>query len=523
MRNLRRIVQIFFLLLFIFLIIQTEYKGSSTINYPVKKFLDLDPLIPLTSILAARGLPSGLPKALFWSLLVVGITLLFGRLFCGWICPMGTVHHAIGWLKKRKVSQAIEAGKYTSGQRWKYLLLIGLLISSLFTLQIIGLLDPLCLLIRSTAISVNPAVNYLIRGAFDALYYTEQSWITIWSEAIYNFLKDFYLSFNQPHFRQALIIGLIFLSVLLLNLKKSRFWCRYICPLGALLGLLSGISLLRLRVNKDKCTRCNLCQATCPGAFEGEKELRWRATECTVCWNCISDCPQKAIEVTFPGFKKKEEPYIDLSRRKLITAGVTGLAGVGLFKVGSEYKSMSHTLIRPPGALEEKEFLNRCIRCGECMKVCLTNVIQPSLFEAGLEGLWTPILAQPHSYCEYYCTLCGQVCPTGAIKRLSPEEKAQVKIGTAFIDEGRCIPYALGMDCVMCEEVCPTPKKAIFFVEREMVNYKEEWVKVRRPQINPELCVGCGICSYKCPVAHRPAIYVQNTGQTRQPESKMLL
>lgn len=522
MRNLRRIVQIFFLLLFIVLIIQTEYKGSSTINYPVKKFLDLDPLIPLTSILAAHGIPSGLPKALFWSLLTVALTLLFGRLFCGWVCPMGTVHHAVGWLKKRKVKEAIEAGRYSPAQRWKYLILVGLLVSSLFTLQIIGLLDPLCLLIRSTAISINPAINYLIRGLFDTLYYTEQSWITVWSESIYNVLKDYYLSFNQPHFRQSLVIGLIFLSILLLNLRKNRFWCRYICPLGALLGLFSGISLLRLRVN-DKCTKCHLCQVNCPGAFEGEKELQWRASECTICWNCISECPQKAIEIAFPGLKKRKEPYIDLSRRRLITTGAVGLAGAGLFKVGSEYKIMSPNLIRPPGALPEKEFLNRCVRCGECMKVCLTNAIHPSLFEAGLEGLWTPILIPPYSYCEYYCTLCGQVCPTGAIKRLSPEEKANIKIGTAFIDKGRCIPYAIGLSCVMCEEVCPLPKKAIFFVERETVNHKGKKVLVKQPQVDPDLCIGCGICSYKCPVAHRPAIYVQNTGQTRQPESQMLL
>jgi ferredoxin len=171
----------------------------------------------------------------------------------------------------------------------------------------------------------------------------------------------------------------------------------------------------------------------------------------------------------------------------------------------------------------EKEFLRRCVKCGECMKVCLTNGLQPTLWEAGAEGIWSPMLVPRIGYCEYRCTLCGQVCPTGAIRRLSPEEKAGVRIGLAMIDPGRCLPYAHARSCIVCEEVCPTPKKAIWFETTAVKDRDGRTLSVKQPHVDLSLCIGCGICEAKCPVLGRPAITVSSVGESRSRDNQLLL
>jgi formate hydrogenlyase subunit 6/NADH:ubiquinone oxidoreductase subunit I len=157
------------------------------------------------------------------------------------------------------------------------------------------------------------------------------------------------------------------------------------------------------------------------------------------------------------------------------------------------------------------------------MKVCITGGLQPTLMEAGLEGIWSPVLVPKIGYCEYRCTLCGQVCPTGAIKRLTVEEKAKVSIGTAMIDKGCCLPYAHSTPCIVCEEVCPTGKKAIWLEEVKVKDADGNMVTVKQPHVDLKTCIGCGICETKCPVIDRPAIYVTSIGETRSKTNKLLL
>ncbi len=180
-------------------------------------------------------------------------------------------------------------------------------------------------------------------------------------------------------------------------------------------------------------------------------------------------------------------------------------------------------MIRPPGSLPEREFLKRCVKCGECVKVCITNGLQPTLLEAGIEGIWSPVLVPRIGYCEYRCTLCGQVCPTGAIKKLVLNEKMKVRIGLAMIDKGRCLPHAHGIPCIVCEEVCPTSKKAIWFEEARSTDRQGKETIVKLPRVDLSLCVGCGICEAQCPVVDRPAIYVTNIGESRSKENQLLL
>ena len=513
MKHARRISQGLFLLLFLFLFLQTESKGLDELGYPVKMFLDFDPLIFITTLLASHTVE----KAFFFSLSLILITLLLGRVFCGWVCPLGTLNNMIGSFRRRGRRE-----KRAEWYRVKYLLLFFLIATSVFGIQLAGIVDPLSLLIRSLSISINPLFNYGTNSFFNSIYNLDAKPLSAVSEPIYAFLKKTVLAFQQPSFLQATFIGIIFLFILGLNLRENRFWCRYLCPLGALLGMLSRFSLLKRSVSEG-CTSCGVCDSVCQGnAFPHEKE-DWKDSECLYCWNCDDICPQNAVSFGFSG--RKKTAAMDLGRRRVLTSLAAGVVSVPLLRAASHARPgyANPSLVRPPGSLPEKEFLTRCVKCGECMKVCITNGLQPTLFEAGLEGIWSPVLVPRLGYCEYRCTLCGQVCPTGAIKRLSLEEKAKVKIGIAMIDKGRCLPWTHATPCIVCEEVCPTPKKAIWLEEAKVKDRSGKELVVKQPRVDLELCIGCGICEAKCPVGSRAAIYVTSIGESRSKENQLLL
>jgi ferredoxin len=411
--------------------------------------------------------------------------------------------------------------RYHPAQRVKYGILVGALFAAALGLQWIGLLDPIALTIRSFALSLGPLGEWAVRGFFDGLYRLDWSSISDVSEAAYDLLRRSVLSFREPVFRQADLIGLLALAVLSLNLYRPRFWCRFVCPLGALLGATARFSALRLS-HAGECDRCGRCAARCPGGADPAEASagKWRPAECYVCGNCTSTCA-KGLRFSFhaPPLIGKSTPVagLDVGRRTLLTGAVTGVIAAPLIRLPRIKQLPEPLLIRPPGALAENDFLTRCIRCGECMKVCLTAGLQPSLWEAGAEGLWTPVLIPRMGYCEYNCTLCGQVCPTGAITKLSLFAKHSLKIGTAFIDPGRCIPLTYGLDCLVCEEHCPTSPKAIEMVEVEVVAIGGARKRVRRPVIDPKRCVGCGVCEARCPVRDLPAIRVSSLGESRTP------
>jgi polyferredoxin/formate hydrogenlyase subunit 6/NADH:ubiquinone oxidoreductase subunit I len=521
MRKYRIFSQVIFLLLFIFLFLKTTYDKNNLIAYPVKAFLDLDPFIFLSTLFSLHGVLLLLPPAILLSFLTILVTILLGRIFCGWVCPLGTLNQWTGSLKNNSRLENRNSKLFFS-YRFKYYLLIFLLTASIFTLQLSGIFDPLSLLIRSFSVAVFPAFHYVINSVFDAFYALDLTWLNSALDRIFSVLRDSVLFLSQPTYVQSFFIALIFLAVLILNLYQRRFFCRYLCPLGACLGIFSSLSPVRIDI-QDTCNRCGSCLHDCQGGLNVEREMGWRKSECLLCGSCIASCPERAIKIRFSKKYLHNIQLPDMRKRAVLISVVSGIVAVPLLRISPGGKVPNPELIRPPGALEEEEFRKRCIKCGECLKVCLTNGLQPTLFEAGLEGIWSPRLVSQIGYCAYNCTLCGQVCPTGAIRKLSAGEKAKIKIGLAFIDQGRCLPYAFGRSCIVCEEHCPTPQKAIWFNEKEIVNRVGERNKVKQPMVDPELCIGCGICEFKCPVKDKPAIRVTSAGETRSKMNQPLL
>jgi ferredoxin len=293
----------------------------------------------------------------------------------------------------------------------------------------------------------------------------------------------------------------LFALIVVLEKLERRFWCRALCPLGALYGLFSRFSLLRRRP-AGLCPDCGDCLTICKkGAFTSGEPVRHLSYECQLCLHCLNYCPEGRVSFTWRS-KARRAP-LDLGRRQAVTALALGVTAVPLVRLGY--------LIRPPGAQNEGELLSRCVRCGECLKVCLTNGLQPVLWEAGLEGLYTPRLAPRLGYCSYSCNLCGQVCPTGAIPKLPLTVKQATVLGTAFINRSRCIPYTEGTDCLVCEEHCPVSPKAITFLDQEVTSLQGERVKVKLPVVISDRCIGCGHCENVCPGGGAAAIRVKRS------------
>ena len=534
--KLRTISQLVFFLFFLLLLLRTEFRGSLTsssaeirLPYPVSLFFQLDPLVAISNALASHALYRGL----LWSLVVLLPTMFLGRFFCGWICPLGSIHHFFSSLRseRKRGKQLIASNRYKNWQTAKYYLLIVGLAASLFGTGIVGWLDPFSLLVRSLGLSVLPATNYGLRAFLVMLEHSPYAFVQTLGSALHFILGLLLLSFKQPYFRFGLWLGIIFVFLVALNFRVTRFWCRALCPLGALLGIISRWSVLGMVKNAEHCKDCNRCLLRCQGGDDPIGGVSWHQPECHLCLNCVEECPEHSLR--FEWFPQQKVAATNLQRRKVLTSLAAGVALIPLARSTPGFAAeRNERLLRPPGALDEKFFLSRCIRCGECMKVCPSNALHPAVSEAGLEGLWTPILVPRMGYCETSCVLCSQVCPTGAIWEINAKEKGWsvngstdklVRLGTAFYDRGRCLPWAMATECIVCEEWCPTSPKAIYLRPTEVIDAAGNAKEVKQPYLDPARCVGCGACEYACPVQDRPAVYVTSVGESRSRTNQILL
>jgi len=298
---LRRLTQTVFLLLFIYLFYRTAYHQDNTTGGPVGFFFNLDPLIMLTVWIGGHAVAS----SLFLSLITLVATLIFGRWFCGWVCPFGALNNLFTSMRGAKRKDLLKTATYSVRQKTKYYIVVIVLVGSFFGANMAGWLDPFSFLYRSFATAVFPAVNAGIQGLFDWLYRVNPIGINALSEPVYRGFRHYFLTIAQPHYFWGMMFGVLFGIVIALNFFRARFWCRYICPLGGLLGIVGKNPILQLSVDADKCKDCMECVLDCQGGAEPQSNETWKPAECLYCWNCHSVCPTKAISFNFkaPGVK----------------------------------------------------------------------------------------------------------------------------------------------------------------------------------------------------------------------------
>jgi polyferredoxin len=542
----RRAVQVGSFGLFAWFLFQTAFRGTFAsadtrvrLPLPVEGFLLADPFVAAMTLLSTHTVYRGL----LWSIGLLGVTLVFGRVFCGWICPFGTLHHFFGWIfpsRYGKGTKRVESNKTHVRQRVKYYLLYFFLAAAATGSAIGGLFDPICIAVRAIGLAVIPAAQYVAEAINALVGLTGVRALQVAADGGQDFLAGTVWQEKQFYFHQTWLVGSLFIAILFMNRFVPRFWCRVLCPLGAFLGVFARFALFGMEKDHSKCTDCNLCLVDCQGADSPQGGVKWRQDECHMCMNCENACPEDVIKFRFLPNRKSAIITPDVGRRTAIATAAAGAALLPVTRVADVIDTnYDHRVIRPPGSVPEKEFLERCIRCAECMKVCPNNALHPAFFEAGVEGIWTPILIPRIGYCEHSCVLCGQVCPTGAIQKITEEQKLGVgqkaiSIGTAFYDLGRCLPWSMATPCIVCEEFCPTSPKAIWVEEADVPRRlpiasenggdpKMETVHVQRPHVDPSLCIGCGACEKVCPVQDKPAVYVTSVGESRSKSNVILL
>lgn len=454
----------------------------------------------------------------------------FGRIYCSVICPAGILQDIINRIfcigkKKKKGIRRFRYHKPLNWFRYPLLLLTGIL-------AIAGLTG-LCLLL-------DPYSNF---GRVSANLFRP---VVIWGN---NVLADVLMKFdNYALFHVTIstvtIAGLVAGGIVLflwtgLVIFRGRLFCNTICPVGALLSLFSRYSLFRISFDKEACTHCGNCEHTCKAEAIDSQTLTVDASRCVDCFNCVSSCAKGGLQYRFiPFFQKEKEREEEVetdcsamkktgmeskretanSRRTFLATGATVAATLPLTPLlakgenkgnGKKYGRKKKAPITPPGSVSLERFKDTCTGCHLCVVRCPSQVLQPAGLEYGFDYLLKPHLAYINSYCNYECTVCADVCPNHAIRPLTKEEKMTTQVGIATFFINRCIVKREETDCGACSEHCPT--QAV-----HMVPYKGT---LTIPEVNPDLCIGCGGCESICPVRPRRAIIVR-ANETHQTVEK---
>lgn len=494
----RRVIQVLFLLLFLYLFFHVSWPYTKVFSekiisdkewLPVEFFLWLDPLVGVASSIAGR----------YWSVALLGaggiflVCTLFPRGFCGYICPLGTLMDGFDWLIGRRVRRL-----RLKGAGWwlhlRYYVLAAVLVAAVGGVTLAGYVAAIPVLTR----------GFLFTGGRLQLGLMK-SW-----EHVGPAQWTFYLSLG------------LFAMAFLLGFFRRRFWCSYVCPSGALFSL---FSLFRIKERKVEatCIKCGKCVEFCP--FDAIKEdFTTRPLNCTFCQTCGGACPRHAIKFVSrwnsENLKEENDPPVlahGVSRRGFIMSAAAGAAVATGVRVGAaDAFHPKPKLLRPPGSVPESQFLDLCIRCGECIKVCPGPVLYPAGLEGGWESVWTPMAIPVRSGCHQDCNFCTQVCPTGAIQALSLDEKRKTHMGLGVINTETCLPHTGRRDCWLCFQECTAAGyNAVQMRQIELdmgdispgdmsepgfdsIRAYTEMSHILAPFIDPDACVGCGLCEHRC-------------------------
>ncbi len=498
--RIRRWVQVGFLLFFVLLFLRARYPYTGNLESDL--FLRFSPLIPLFNFIADLKI-----LLLFWpALIILGLTIFFGRFFCGWICPLGTsidiTSHALK-SPDNKVSK-----RWQSWRPLKFVLLLTLIVLAIFSINAWGYFDPISIFTRAMTVTIYPLATLVTEAVLIGI--SRVSFLEAPAMAVYDGFKSLIMPESQAFTQEVLWITLFFGVILGLEKLSRRFWCRNLCPAGALLGFLSQFRFYERLVSKT-CPSCGKCNTECKmNAIPEDNVMETSKVECIECFNCGETCPPKIKAITYRWRWKPYHTSVDYSRRQFIQTSFSSIAALGLLSVGYRNKEAYQRMIRPPGALPEDEFLDKCIRCEECVRICQSNgaCLQPDGIRSNLLELWAPVAVMRRGYCEYNCNLCGEVCPTEAIQPLTLEEKQITPMGLAYFNKNLCIPYAKNEDCIVCEEHCPLHPKAIQIDEKGVTLPDGSVKRIKYPYIVVERCIGCGICENKCPLPGDAAVVV---------------
>lgn len=461
--RLRRFVQVLFLAAFVGLTVGGLQHGSDWL--PSSLFSRLDPLVGLSAIIASRALIAFWAVALF----TIALTVVFGRAWCGWICPLGTLleNATLPTKLHRASSPRWHIGRYVA----LALVLGAALIGHLGPM----ILDPITIATRPLQELARPFVGSdavgqsvgadLGRGAVPAV---------------------------------AFLSLLPLLAVLALNLVERRFWCRNLCPLGGLLAIVSMVPGVRRHVQPEVCTSCARCAKACPtGAIDREAGFASSPADCITCLDCADVCPSGAT--TFGSAAPRPlEPGYQPSRRDAVIA--MGATGFGLAAAVLPIARTNTEILRPPSTSEAR-LAELCVRCGACYGACPTGSLRPSVSFTSEAGPWTPMLDERPAHCTLRCNRCARPCPTDALHTPAPLEALAMGLDIkAEVDRNRCRAWARNHQCMRCQGVCPIAG-AIVGQERPSGLLGIGGMQVEVPVVNPDLCVGCNQCEAVCVMA----------------------
>lgn len=449
-----------------------------------------------------------LPAALALNLVVVAglilLTLIFGRVYCSVICPLGIMQDIISWFRGKIKKKNKFRFSYSSEKKW---LRYGML--AIFIIALIAGVHALVALIAPYS-----AYGRIASNLFAPIYQLGNNILAGIAER-----ADSYMFYETEVWLRSLptfiIAAISFITIFILAWRNGRTWCNTICPVGTVLGFISRFSILAPVIDEQKCRNCGLCGKACKSSCIDMKEHKIDYSRCVVCMDCIDTCNEGAIHYALRKHPKKEESVAennhDDSRRAFLIAGGLALAGAatanaqkkvdgGLAEIIDKKKPQRLTPLVPAGSVSIKNFYDHCTGCQLCVSVCPEQVLRPS---SGLMTLMQPEMSYERGYCRPECTRCSEVCPAGAIIEITKEEKSSIQIGHAVIDHSLCVVNTDEVQCGNCARHCPNG--AIRMVRKN----PDDKESLMIPTVIEERCIGCGACENLCPSRPLSAIHIE--------------